>query len=90
MALGATRSDIVRLVLRRAVPTIAAGVAVGAVAATAMTRVISTQLFAIDRLDLVTFIALPAAIALLTAVFALIPAVRAASRNPLPVLQGRD
>ena len=89
-ALGATQGDIVRLVFRRAVPTIAAGVGVGTAAAAAFTRVISTQLFAIDSLDLFTLVAIPSAIALLTGVFALIPAVRAAGRDPLPVLQGRD
>jgi predicted permease len=90
MALGSTRAGIVQLVLRRALPPIVAGIVIGAVAAAIMTRTIATQLFAIDARDPVTFIVLPAAVLVLAAGFALLPAIRAAARDPLTVLQGRE
>ena len=90
MALGATRAGIVRLVLRRALPPIVAGIVIGAVAAAVSTRTIATQLFAIDAWDPATFIALPAAVCLLAAGFALFPAVREAAHDPLAVLRGRE
>jgi putative ABC transport system permease protein len=90
MTLGASRTAIGWLVLRRAFPPILAGAAIGVVAAALLTRMVATQLFAIDARDPATFIALPAAICLLAVCFALVPAVRAAGRDPLAVLQRRE
>ena len=90
MALGATRAGIVHLVLRRALPPILAGAALGVAAAALMTRMIAAQLFAIEARDPMTFIGLPAAMCLLAVGFALVPAIRAASRDPLAVLQRRE
>jgi putative ABC transport system permease protein len=90
MALGATRAGIVQLVLRRSLPPILTGTLIGVVAAALMTRIIATQLFAIDARDPFIFIALPVAIAALAVCIALVPAIRAAARNPLAVLQRRE
>ena len=90
MALGATRAAVVQLVLRRALPPILTGITVGVVAAALLTRMIATQLFAIEARDPATFIALSTAICMLATGFALVPAIRAASRNPVAVLQRRE
>jgi hypothetical protein len=90
MALGATRAGIVQLVLRRSLSPIVVGIVIGVVAAGVMTQMIATQLFGIDARDPATFIVLPAAVGLLAVGFALVPAMRAASRKPLVVLQGRE
>ena len=79
-----------QLVLLRALAPIVVGIVIGAVAAAVMTQMIATQLFAIDARDPATFIVVPAAICLLAGGFALIPAIRAAGRNPLTLLQGRE
>ena len=89
MALGSSRAGIVQLVLRRALPPILAGAAIGLVSAAFVTRMIATQLFAIEARDPFTFVVLPAVICLLAACFALVPAVRAAGRDPLAVIQRR-
>jgi hypothetical protein len=89
-ALGSTRAGIVRVVVQRTLQPIVAGIVVGTMAAAAITRVISTQLFGITALDPVTFIAVPAAVAALALAFMLVPAIRAAGRDPSQILQGRQ
>ena len=55
MALGATPYSVFRLVLGQALRLVAAGVVIGLVAAGALTRVLSTLLYATDPLDAATF-----------------------------------
>lgn len=90
MALGATQGGIVRLVLRRALVPIIAGIVIGAIAAAFLTRTIAAQLFGIDARDPTTFIVLSLAFCVLATAFALAPALRASTRDPLTVLQGRE
>jgi predicted permease len=55
LALGARRSEIVRVVMRRGVALFAAGAAIGLVAAAASARVLASLLFNVSALDLVSF-----------------------------------
>src|SRR5215813_5147227 len=55
MALGAKRSDVLKLVLRQAMIMVLAGVAIGLVASWALTRLIKSLLFNVSVTDPLTF-----------------------------------
>jgi predicted permease len=87
MAIGARRSDVVRLVLGEGARMAALGVVIGIGASLAITRLMSTLLFGISANDPLTF----AGIALLLSVVALfasyIPARRATKVDPMVALR---
>jgi putative ABC transport system permease protein len=60
LALGATRGDVVGLVLRQGLSTVGVGVALGIVGAFALTRLLEELLVHVSALDPVAFIAAPA------------------------------
>jgi putative ABC transport system permease protein len=87
MALGATRRDVLRLVLWRAILPVAAGVILGLAASAAATRVLAASLVGVeptDPLTLAAVILVLVSTALLASVF---PARRAASVDPTRALQ---
>jgi putative ABC transport system permease protein len=87
MALGAGRSDVIRLVLRQAFRLVGMGVALGAAAAFILTRAISGLLFGVQASDPWNF----AGVALLLGGVALLagwlPARRAARVDPVTALR---
>lgn len=87
MALGATPSQVLRLVLGQAVKLTLAGVAVGAVVAFLLGPVIRTQLFGVGAADPLTYGAVALALACTAALAALIPARRAMSVDPVQALR---
>jgi predicted permease len=87
MALGATRGRVVRRVLGLSLRVTAAGIAAGAVAAVALSRLLATAIPGASDLPLVP-IALAGAAFLLAALLAAIPpAVRAAAIDPVAALR---
>jgi putative ABC transport system permease protein len=87
MALGATKRDVLRLVLWRAILPVAAGVILGLAASAAATRVLAASLVGVeptDPLTLAAVILVLVSTALLASVF---PARRAASVEPTRALQ---
>jgi predicted permease len=86
MALGATRRDVVRLVLRQAAGPIALGIAVGVAASAIAMQVLSAQLFGVSARDPLTIGAVVAALGLVAFAATLVPAGRAASINPTRAL----
>ena len=86
-ALGASRGDILELVLRQAMTLAGAGVVVGLAAAIIATRAIAAMLFGISALDPFTY---ASAVALLSAVAAMasgVPAWRAVRVDPAATLR---
>jgi len=83
MALGAARSDVIGMVLRRTVIIAFAGVAAGTAGAFALTRVLDKLLFDIKPGDPATFLAGAALLTAVALVAALAPARRASSVDPL-------
>jgi putative ABC transport system permease protein len=87
IALGATRAGVIRLVLRESAAMVAAGVALGLLGATALTRLLAGQLYAIAPLDPATFAAVPVALTLVALLASYLPARRAARVSPMEALR---
>ena len=87
MALGATRSTVLRMVLGQGLRFTLVGLAVGIAAAFGLTRLLQTQLFNVRPSDPATIASVAVFIALVATVACLIPANRAARVDPMVVLR---
>ena len=87
LALGANKSDILRLVMGQSLRLIVAGTAFGLIAALATTRILSNQLFGISAHDPRTFILVTMLLALVALMAALIPARSACKVDPMVALR---
>jgi predicted permease len=86
-ALGATRGDLLRSVLRQGLAVAIAGVAAGTVASVWLARAVSTQLYGISPHDGLTFVGVPVVLMATASLACLMPALRAARLDPLRVLR---
>jgi predicted permease len=87
VAIGATRSDVVRLIVGQGVVLVAVGAVVGIAAALAATRVLGSLLFDVAPSDPLTFTAIVALLATAVIAASWIPARRAASVQPTEALR---
>jgi ABC-type antimicrobial peptide transport system permease subunit len=87
IALGASSSNVLGLVLRQAVITAAAGVIVGGVAACALTRFMRSIVFGVSTSDPLTYGAVAALLLLVALLAAYIPARRATRIDPMIALR---
>ncbi|MGB9153633.1 MAG: FtsX-like permease family protein, partial [Alphaproteobacteria bacterium] len=87
MALGAKRSDLTGLVLRRGFFLVLAGVAAGGIAAFGITRFMMHLLYNVRPDDPATFIAVTALLILIALAASLIPARRATRVDPMVALR---
>jgi predicted permease len=87
MALGASRRDVWRLVLRQAAILVAAGVAVGAGASWALTRLMSSMLFGVSPSDPLTYAIVVAGLSVVALLACQLPALRATRVDPLIALR---
>jgi ABC-type antimicrobial peptide transport system permease subunit len=87
VALGAAPSQILSQVLASAARVVAAGAAVGMAGALALTRLLESMLFGVGPRDTVTFILVPAVLALVGLTAAWMPARSAARLAPLDALR---
>jgi putative ABC transport system permease protein len=86
-ALGASRAEILGLVVRRGVTLTGLGIALGLVGAVIASRALITLLFGVSRLDPVTYLAVVVLLALVAALASGIPAWRAARIDPAIALR---
>ncbi len=86
MALGAQRSDILKIVLREGALIVVFGVVAGLIGSVMLTRFLRTMLFDIKPTDPITFGALTALLAIVALSACLIPAQRASRVDPLVAL----
>jgi putative ABC transport system permease protein len=86
-ALGASRADIVSLVLRQGLRLTGLGVGLGLVAAVVATQALVTMLFGISRLDPVTYVGVVALLAATAVIACAVPAWRAARVDPVTTLR---
>jgi putative ABC transport system permease protein len=87
LSLGATQSDVLRLVLGRAAALIAAGTCLGLVGSALLVRLITKLLFGTTPLDPLTFAAVPLLLATVALAASYIPARRATRIDPIVALQ---
>ena len=89
MALGATRRDVVALVVRQAAWPVCIGIALGVVASLGATRLLTGQLFEVRPVDPVTFAVVAVTLALVALAASFIPAARAAAADPTAALRSQ-
>jgi putative ABC transport system permease protein len=87
MALGARGGSVVTMVVRQAMALAGAGLAVGLVAALAVSRTMTTLLFDLSPTDPLTFATVGVVLALVAFVASYVPARRAARVNPIVALR---
>jgi ABC-type antimicrobial peptide transport system permease subunit len=87
MALGATQSHILRLVVRQGMTLALTGVAIGLVGAFALTRVMRSLLFGIGATDAATFTVISLVLIFTALLASYIPARRAARIDPMVSLR---
>ncbi|HTM24588.1 MAG TPA: ABC transporter permease [Vicinamibacterales bacterium] len=88
VALGATRVDVLQMVLRDGLRIGAAGTVIGIAAAAAASRLLSGLLFGISPHDPLTFVALPTGLLMVALLASWIPARRALAVEPITALRG--
>jgi putative ABC transport system permease protein len=87
MALGATRSSAVRLVLGMGMRVVFVGVAIGLAASLATSRIVGSQLWRVSAYDPLTMTAVVAILILTGAAACIIPARRASGVDPTQALR---
>ena len=87
MALGAQRTDVLKLVVREGMTLVALGVAMGLAASIGLTRLISSLLFGVSATDPLTFAALAFALGAIALLACLLPARRASLIDPMIALR---
>jgi predicted permease len=87
VALGATRRNIVSLVVRQAMTLGLSGVAIGLAGAFLLTRLMRSLLFGVEATDPVTFVGIALLLGLVAPLASYIPARRASRVDPLVALR---
>lgn len=87
-ALGAQRSDIIRLIAGHGLAITATGLVVGVVIATVLTRWLATILYGVSPHDPATFVAVAVVLLFVGLLACLVPARRAMKLDPVQVLKG--
>jgi putative ABC transport system permease protein len=87
MALGAGRGEVLGMVLREGLQLVAIGLALGIVAAAALTRLMAGLLFHVEATDPITFAGMALVLVLIAAAACLAPARRASAVDPMVALR---
>jgi predicted permease len=87
MALGADRTEVMKLVLEQAMRPVLIGGVVGVAACAAVSHVLSSMLFGLSAHDPIAFISVPLLLLIVAMVASYIPARRAMSVDPIVALR---
>ena len=88
MALGASRAEIMRLVLGRGLILVTLGLCAGIAAALSVTHLLANLLFSVSPVDPATFIGVPLLLGVMAIAASYIPAFRATRIDPAIALRG--
>lgn len=86
-ALGASRTDVLGLVLRQGMRLVAIGLTIGLAGALAITRIMRGLLYGVTPWDPAAFVLTAVVLSLVAAIAALLPAMRAAGIDPLEAMR---
>jgi ABC-type antimicrobial peptide transport system permease subunit len=87
MALGAERRDVLLLVMKNAAALVGGGLAAGLVCTWIVTRTLRSFLFEVSDHDPLTILAVSSLLVICGLIAAFIPALRAASVDPMKALR---
>jgi putative ABC transport system permease protein len=87
IALGATRADVMLMMLRKALRPVIIGLSIGLVLAFALSRFLESELYRVKATDAITFSAVPLLMAVIAASAAYFPSRRAARIDPALALR---
>jgi putative ABC transport system permease protein len=87
MALGAQRSDVLKMTIGHGLRLVLTGVAIGLAAAFVLTRVMSTLLFGVSSTDPLTFISISIVLIGVAVLASYVPALRATRVDPMFALR---
>ncbi len=87
VALGASRTDVVSMVVGEGVRLAVTGLAIGALGAVVLGALLSTVLFGVGPVDAVTYVAVSSVLLGVAALACLLPALRAAAIDPMAALR---
>ena len=87
LSIGASPSDLLKLVIGRAMLMVLVGLALGAVAALALTRILASLLYDISPTDPVTWVVAGALLAVMALLACYFPARRVTKVDPLTILR---
>ena len=79
--------DVIGLVVRQGLTLALAGVALGVVAALAVTHLMASLLYAVDSRDPLTFVFAPLVLGVVSVAASLLPAWKAAAMDPVRALR---
>jgi putative ABC transport system permease protein len=88
MALGANRFQVVTLIMQQGTLLAVAGVGLGVVGSLALSRALSGMLFGVSATDPWTFVVVPAVLFFVMLLASSVPALAAASVEPMSVVRG--
>jgi ABC-type antimicrobial peptide transport system permease subunit len=87
MALGANRTDVLKMITRQGMRLAGVGLVLGFLLALALAQVLSSLLIGISGYDVTTFIVVPTLLAAVALVACYLPARRATKVDPLIALR---
>jgi putative ABC transport system permease protein len=87
MAIGASASSIVGVIMREAIATAAIGIAMGVAASLALGRVLTNQVYGIGTGDPLTLVAISVILAMAVLAACVVPGLRAARTDPMLALR---
>jgi putative ABC transport system permease protein len=87
MALGAQRSDVLKMTIRHGLQLVFVGVVIGLAAAFVLTRVMSSLLFGVSATDPITFVAISLLLMSVALLASYIPALRSMKIDPMVALR---
>jgi ABC-type antimicrobial peptide transport system permease subunit len=87
MALGASRADVLRMIVLQGLRLTLAGIAVGLAVAFGTSRLIASMLINVSPTDVVTFVLVPIVLGLSALGASYIPALRATRIDPMIALR---
>src|SRR5207244_12820684 len=87
MALGAKRGGVLRMILSEALVLLAAGLVPGPIGLVIAARFVEKMLYGVSAFDPIRLAAITAVLAFVTIVASLLPALRAASIDPIRALR---